>query len=364
MSKSKTPRIPFEPDYAVAPGATLQETIDYLGIDQRELAARTGMSAKTINQIIMGDAALTPDTALKLERVTGTPARVWNNLESQYREQLARIESCRELEKQKEWLKEIPVRELIQRGVIENSADKTVLVEKLCCFFGVASVHTWREGWSKPQFAFRKAPTAAGHNGALATWLRLAEIRARDIECPPYDARRFQAALKAIRELTVCAPNEFVPEMHRLCHEAGVALALEPEIARARISGATKWLRPTKVMIAVNLFGKSNDKFWFTFFHEAGHVLRDSKKEMYIDVEYVDDPREKAANDFAASTLIPAKHQGELLTLRNTTQIQSFAQRINLAPGIVVGRMQREGIVPWSRLNSLKVRLDWEIVKE
>lgn len=359
MTTRRKTRIAFEPDYAVPPGRTLQETIDSLGIDQRELAARTGLAHKTINQIIKGKAALTPDTALKLERVTGVPARMWNNLEANYREQLARIESRKHQSEQEEWLKQIPTKELIKRGAIKPADDKSELIDETFRFFGVASVRAWQEGWSKPQFAFRKAPSATGHNGALATWLRLAELRAHDTDCEPYDAKKFRGAVRQIRELTVEQPDVFVPEMLQLCHKAGVALVLEPEISKAKVNGAAKWLTSSKSMIALNLLGKSNDKFWFTFFHEAGHILKDSKKEMYVDVEYTDDPREAAANEFAATTLIPQKYASRLPSLRSYADVCSFSEEINIAPGIVVGRLQRQGIVPWTHLNKLKERLDW-----
>jgi HTH-type transcriptional regulator/antitoxin HigA len=92
----KMARYHYEPDYAVPPGRTLRETIDTLGIDQRELAARAGLSAKHVNQVIKGIAPITHDTAIRLERVTGVPARMWNNLEANYREQLARLAARRD----------------------------------------------------------------------------------------------------------------------------------------------------------------------------------------------------------------------------------------------------------------------------
>lgn len=360
MGKKSKPRFAFEPDYAVPPGATLQEAIDHLGIDQKELAARTGMAAKTINQIVKGKAPLTPDTALRLERVTGLPARTWNNLEANYREQLARLESAKHLASQKKWLKRIPTKELVERKVIEPTDDTVVMIERTLRFFGVASVDAWHEGWSKPQFAFRKSPTAAGHDGALASWLRLAELKAQTIECQPYDAKRFSAAVRSIRELTVAEPAIFVERMVALCRESGVAVALVPEIKGASISGAATWLTASKAMIALNLRGKANDKFWFTFFHEAGHILNDSKKELFIDVDYVDDPREHAANEFARSLLIPPQHDHELPGLKTFAAVTAFAKKINVAPGIVVGRLQREKVVPYSHLNGLKVPLEWK----
>jgi len=112
-------------------------------------------------------------------------------------------------------------------------------------------------------------------------------------------------------------------------------------------------------MIGLNLRGKSNDHFWFTFFHEAGHILNDSKKETYIDVGYEDDPREARANEFAANLLIPPEQAAELPRLKSYRAVLAFARSIRIAPGIVVGRLQREGILPYAHLNKLKVRLEW-----
>src|SRR5438132_3700174 len=136
-------RYGYEPDYAVPPGQTLQETIDALGIDQRELAVRSGLSAKHINQIIKGIAPITHDTAIRLERVTGVPARMWNNLEANYREQLARLNQRKRLQEDLEWLKSIPTNELIERRVIAATTDKVELLEAALAFFGVASVKAW-----------------------------------------------------------------------------------------------------------------------------------------------------------------------------------------------------------------------------
>ncbi|MEQ1828085.1 MAG: helix-turn-helix domain-containing protein [Pirellula sp.] len=170
-------RIPLEPDYAVAPGRTLLETIEQLGIDQNELAERTGLTPKTVNLIIKGKAPLTQQTAMLLERVTSVPARLWNSLECNYREQLARLASHKQLEKHLTWLKEIPTKNLIGRGVLPATTDRVTLLEHTLKFFGVASVEAWHEGWSDGQFAFRKSHQAAPNDGKLASWLRLAELQ-------------------------------------------------------------------------------------------------------------------------------------------------------------------------------------------
>jgi addiction module HigA family antidote len=352
-------RYRYEPDYAVPPGHTLQETIDALGIDQRELAARTGLSAKHVNQVIKGVAPITQDTAIRLERVTGVPARLWNNLEVNFQEQKTRLAERQNLEGDLAWLSTIPTKELIRRGVIEATSDQICMLETVLAFFGVASVEVWKEGWSMPQFSFRKSLTFEGKIGAMATWLRLGELEAQKIECRPFDKIAFRAALDQIRKLTVMEPDVFVPRMNELCAQSGVAVSLVPEIPGAPVSGAAKWLTPQKAMVCLNLRGKSNDRFWFTFFHEAGHILNDSKKETYIDVDYKDDPREHNANHFAATLLIPAAYNEELPRLRSYQAVTAFANKISIAAGIVVGRLQREGIIKYCDLNKLKVGLRW-----
>ncbi|MDY0169094.1 MAG: ImmA/IrrE family metallo-endopeptidase [Thermoguttaceae bacterium] len=143
------------------------------------------------------------------------------------------------------------------------------------------------------------------------------------------------------------------------CRTAGVALVLVPEIKGAPVSGAAKWLTPEKAMIGLNLRGRRDDRFWFTFFHEAGHILNDSKKETFIDVDYDDDPREQNANRFAADLLIPPDNARHLRELKSHMDVVRFAKSLGIAPGIVVGRLQREGIIPYSHLNCLKATFRW-----
>lgn len=349
----------YEPDYVTEPGAILQETIDSLGMTQKELAKRTGYTAKHINLLINGKARITHDAAMRLEKVTQVPARFWNNLESNYQEQKARIEATERAKDDVDWLKEIPFNELVKRGIVEPQRDKVAKVESALSFFGVASVDAWRSGWTKTQLAFRKAAGAEKMTGKIATWVRLAEIEAESVESATFDERRFRKALKTIRGLTTLEPEDFVERMRDLCSEAGVAFIPVPELPGSRVSGAARWLSPDKAMIAVNLRGKSNDKFWFTFFHEAGHILNDDRDEVFVDVDYADDPREVRANRFAAEFLIPSKYEPQLRVLKSKAVVREFAGRIGIHPGIVVGRLRHEKVIPYTQMHELVGKLDW-----
>jgi Zn-dependent peptidase ImmA (M78 family) len=136
---------------------------------------------------------------------------------------------------------------------------------------------------------------------------------------------------------------------------------LVPEIKNAPVSGATQWLTSEKAMIQLSLRYKTNDQFWFTFFHEAGHILFGGKKEAFIDLNHATGEGEAEADRFAATHLIPPHRASELVGLKSTQAIQNFANSIGIAPGIVVGRLQHEKIIRYDQFNGLKMRYQWAI---
>ena len=360
-AKKTKQRYRYEPDYVTEPGETLQETIESLGISQKELADRTGFTAKHINQLISGAKRISSDAALRLEKVTGVSARLWNNLESNYQERKARLEDRAASVQDLEWLKSIPTRELVKRNVLRGAADQTELLLETLTFFRVASVEAWRKGWSHHRIAFRKSGSKSDCSGKIAAWVRLAEIQAEATECGLFDKKKFRDAVQELRLMVDTAQELFIPAMQEKCAAAGVAVALVREFPGGHVSGAAKWLSASKAMIALNLRGKSLDKFWFTFFHEAGHLLNDQKDQMFVDVDYSDDPRELGANKFAGEILIPAKYEAELPGLRTEAAIRSFASRIAVHPSIVLGRLQRDRIVGYDCMKGLKARMDWPV---
>jgi HTH-type transcriptional regulator / antitoxin HigA len=353
----------YDPDYDVLPGETLRETLDALEMTQVQLATRTGLSLKHINQIIQGVAPLTPDTALLLEKATGVEARMWNALEANYRERVLRAESREVLLQEVDWLKELPIAELKKRSRLPQTNDKATLLEAVCDFFRVADRTSWDAVWRRPLAAFRQSPSFAADAGAVATWLRLGEIEAEQVECEPFDPAKFREALDEIRELTtwkdVHAASERLVE---LCRGAGVAVVFVGEIGKTRASGAARWLTPTKALIQLSLRYKTDDHLWFSLFHEAGHILLHSKKETFVKMGNKQPPgadlaMEEEANRFAANQLIPRHYESLLFSLTTDSEVRAFARKIGIAPGIVVGRLQREGKWDWHKGNHLKRKL-------
>ena len=330
----------FEPDYAIPPGETLREVMESLGMSQKELARRTDLTVQSLNRIFKGMQPITYETANRLELATGVSATMWNNLEAQYREQLARIHERERLQDDLDWLKEIPVAELVKRGVLPRPKDTVEQLREVLKFYGVSSVEAWHRIWEAPAVAARRSPCFESKRGPASAWIRLGELQARAINCQTFDKVRFKKALKQIRYLIREPAHVFQPEMKRLCAESGVAVAMVREMKKVPWNGATKWLTPHKAMILLCLRGRGEDKFWFSFFHEAGHVLHDSKKDLLINDGSQDDPREKQANDFAAESLIPSKYDDAIRRIRSKAEIVQMADLLGIATGIVAGRYQ------------------------
>lgn len=350
-------RIKFEPDYTVRPGEILEETLDARGIKKTEFAKRCMLSDKTISQIIGGKAPITPDTAIRFERILGVSAAVWNNLESNYRLHVAKVSSRQNLEGKISWAQKFPISELIKRGFIKRPINPIDSVEKLLNFFAVGSIEAWTDKFKEMEVNFRRSQSFKSSPESVATWLRIGEIRAEGIDTDPFDKSKFISALNEIRKLTYKRPNEFGPKMIQLCKEVGVAIVLISELPNIHLSGATKWLHKDKALIMLSLRHKSNDHFWFSFFHEAVHIIKHGKKQIFLDEVNMDlTEEEKEADQIAANMLVPDSIYREFIYLRKffRQDIINLAKKVGIAPGIVVGRLQHDGLIPYEWHNNLK----------
>ncbi len=353
-------------DYAIAPGETLSEVLEDRGMSQAEFARRTARPLKTVNEIVKGKAAITPGTAIQFERVLGLPANFWSNLEANYRDDLARIDERRELEKQVDWLKQFPIREMLRYGLIEEAKDKVAQLAELLSFFGVSSPEAWKRQWAVNTAQFRQSTAFEVSEAALAVWLRWGEIAGNGMKCQPFDEQRFKTCLAEARSLTTADPEVFVPALQAICAAGGVAVVFTPELPKTRVSGATRWLAQEKAVIQLSLRYKRDDTLWFSFFHEAAHVLLHSRRRGHLDTDEgrgsATPQEESEANRFASDLLIPPDDYSRIAAshLNNAAVIRQFATEIGIAPGIVVGRLQYDGLIGWnSPCGRLRRPLRW-----
>lgn len=349
-------KLPFSPDYVQRPGEYLEDVLEGRGIKKVDLAARCGRPTKTISEIIAGKAAITPETALQFERVLGIKAALWLAYESNYRLALARSNELRQFDGEKSWATRFPIREMRKRGIIPDDGES--LVERLLNFFGVGSKDACEGVFMSAisQTSFRESETFKSHPEATAVWLRIGEIEAEKINCATFDERKFRDALPEIRKLSRMTFEEFWPQLVDICASCGVAVVLVGEFEHTHLSGAARWLTKDKALIQLSNRYNKDDQFWFSFFHEAGHILLHGKKSLFIDDDSVSSEEEAEANLFAETTLIPKRMLSEFFKqhpkgsgLRFTEEnLRSFADVCGISPGIVLGQFQKRKYIPYS----------------
>ena len=211
--------------------------------------------------------------------------------------------------------------------------------------------------------AFRTSPSFDSRPAAVAAWLRQGEIESEGIDCSPWNPRRFEETLPSIRPLTrEKVPSRFIPELRKLCAASGVAVAFVRAPNGCRASGATRFLSKDKALLLLSFRYLSDDQFWFSFFHEAGHLLLHGENGFFLEgVESPETAEEREANEFAGRTLVPPEFQQTLLDLPvDGRKVIRFARRIGVSPGIVVGQLQHHGRFKHRQLNNLKRRFRWE----
>ncbi len=343
----------YFPETVPHPGATLKEKLGELEIGPKEFAIKTGKPEQTISKILNNQSSITGEMAVKFEKVLKIPAHFWLNNQSRYDEYISRLKFEKEIQCAEEWARKFPIREMVDHGWIQ--ADRTIKsrVIALFSFFSIANKKAWERYYLKQDLkvSFRISLSHANNPYALSAWLRKGEILASDIDAPEFDKNALKSKLSQLKDLMAEQPDDFFDKIKKYCLEAGLKVIYTPKLPKAPISGSTRWLLNNPVIQLTNRY-KRNDIFWFTFFHELGHVLLHGKKDIFlenIDYSGKDLDKEKEADNFAIRWTFTKEEENELLkkTHINENEIYHFAKECNTHPAMIIGRLQKRGIISY-----------------
>jgi plasmid maintenance system antidote protein VapI len=356
----------FTPDWFSRPGDTIATLMARHSLDATALAAGLHRDRAFVYRLLAGAEPIDTELAAALAQIVGGSPEFWRARQAKFDEDLGRIASELPPERAKSWLKILPLKEMADAGWISERKGAGA-VRAAMSYFGVCTAEEWREQYTTfaNDFSYRTSPTYDSKIGALAAWLRQGELQATHNRCAAWNARQFRERLAAIRLLTkLKEPRSFVPKLRALCAEAGVAVIFVKAPSGCRASGATRFIAPNKAMIILSFRFLSDDHFWFSFFHEAGHLLLHRHDATYIDGDAAEESQvEREANSFAAQTLVPPDRLDELLQLPpRMRDVVRFAVGIGIAPGIVVGQLQHLRLLGPAQLNDLKRRYTWDQV--
>ncbi len=350
----------FTPRWASPPGRTIRRALDAQGITVTDFAEMAGLSHQAAELLFLGEAPITMGVARKLEQAVGGTVAFWVQRDGQYRDSLALIDADR-------WAAGFPTADLARLGWIERPMSWTARIQTLLGFFDVADAAAWQRAYGALLEGARYRMAAALlEPKALAAWLRRAEVEAASIETAPWSADAFRQALDAARPLTKLGdPARFVPALTDICASAGVALVVVRAPTGCAASGAARFANAVSPQIALSARYLSDDHLWFTFYHEAAHLLLDGPGPVVVDVleetsaRQIDD-REAAADAMAGELLLPSAVRDALPDPISPRDVLRAARDAGVSPGIVVGQLQHAGVIRYrSRYNALKRRYAW-----
>lgn len=339
---------------ATPPGATIKEQLNDRDMSQKEFAARMDMSEKHISKLINGDVQLTPETAVRLEMVLGVPAKFWNHLEATYREKIIKAKAENAMDADVEMAKQFPYSEMAKFGWVPETREAKEKVVNLRKYFEVVELSLLGSE-QITRIACRRLAITEKSDLALMAWAQEAKIQARDIQTAPINIKRLISAMSEIRKMTVLKPNEFCPKIKECLANCGVALVFLPHLKGSFLQGAS-FLDGNKIVVGLTARGKDADKFWFSLFHELAHIALGHVGQLNGTSE--DD--ERTANKWSGDMLIASKDFETFRRNRDYSErnVLRFAKAQGIAPGIVVGRMQLEGMIQYSMLNHLKEKYE------
>ena len=351
----------FNPDWVSPPGDTIIDLMDEHGFNEEELSKRVGLSLIKGRELISGELILTEKIANKLESLFDVSTTFWLSREDKYRQHKDAI-----IRQNNEWVQSLPTSDMSKLGWIPKGLSGNKKVECCLSFFGVSSVPEWFNYYKNKQtaIAFRKSEAFRTEEMAVITWLKKAEYISRKQRAYAWDKEILKGSLEALRKYSLEPdPKVFLPAIRSILADAGVALVILPTPIGCPASGATCFFEPSKATLIMSFRYLRDDHFWFTLFHEVGHlVLHNCEQHRIEGMSGLSEKEEQEANEFSSSVLIPPAYRAEFDTLtgRNWKNIIKFARKIGVSKGIVLGQLQHAQKIPFDHFSKFKVKYNRE----
>lgn len=345
----------FVPPMVFHPGSTLSEKLKEMGMGVKEFALRTSKPEKTIFAVLNGQSSVTSDMAVAFESVTFIPAHFWLNKQRAYDEAISREKKEKQLPAAYQWAHSFPLADMVKLGWIPKVSTKEEKVKAMLSFFQLSTEKAWDDYYIKQQLklAFRISLDSIKEPHAISAWLRRGEIQAAAMQVAPFSEKAVRESIPKMKSVCAASNVHFASELQRICAGAGIKLVYTPSLPKAPINGSTRWINDAPCVQMTDRY-KRNDIFWFSFFHELGHILLHGKKDIFLEnVNYSDKQKEKEdeADTFSSNTLLSRNAENEIIKNNDYSPdvLRNYAERFNVHPGIIVGRLQYRKIISYKQ---------------
>ncbi|MDF7668507.1 MULTISPECIES: HigA family addiction module antitoxin [unclassified Lactobacillus] len=340
---------------AFHPGSYIEEIVEDLNITQAEFADRLEVSAKTVSKLINGETAITSKIANKLAKLTGISMKTWLSLQTNYEVKLAEIENQRNAD-EKRACDLIDFSYFKKYGYADKSKKRYSKSEKIQILRRSLKTSNLSQLFEfNPLVSYRRADFSEKSIVCSNVMLELATMDARNKTNNKYEKVKLEKALPIIRKMTLQKTKVFYPRLKQLLLDCGIVLEAFPNLKNASLNGATKKFKNGSILLLITDRNKNSDIFWFSLIHELGHIYYEDFYSDYEDKEKYQE-KEKKADRFAENFLIPQESYKEFVKKHNFDfdAIQSFAKKVKINLGIVIGRLQSDKYLKYNQYSNLK----------
>jgi len=352
----------FAPDWNSPPGTTIKDALVCRGLTSDRLRLALDLSTESIGRLLSGELPIDTSLAEGLADLLGGTSRFWLRRESLYRDRMNSVPTSAATSDFGAFKGALPLRDMRNFGWLRDFADEPE--DQAIRGFFEDTPGAWIQSGPvlAEQVRFRTSFAHKTNPAAVAAWLRQGIRASRRVSCTPWDPEALRAALPDIRTLVrIKRPANFFPKLVEIGQACGVAIVFVRTPTGCRASGATHFESADKAILQLSFRYRSDDHFWFTVFHEIGHLLLHPTSLLFVEGQgYELTEEESEANRFAADTLVPAEFEDDLKTVaRDFRAYARLAKRIGVSTGVLVGQMQNRGLLNHEQMNFLKERYDW-----
>lgn len=352
-------------ELVIHPGETLFEVLEERGITQAELATRTNVSPAYVSNVIAGKKGISANFAMGLEYALGVPRSFWLNLQANYESELLELNEegtiTEDERNAREELKDV-VRYLRQRGMLPVRESKTESILSLRKVLQISNIANLKE--TIPAGAFRMAAQTAVNPHVLGAWIRLCQLVEDDRAISAKFDKKNTVSLTGELKAIMCHERENLPKaLKDVMKKYGIGFSVVKNFRGAPVQGYISQKSNGIYYMALTIRGAFADIFWFSLFHEIGHIVNgDIGKTLKFIDDGSDDEKEKAANVFAGNMLL-SPDTYRLFIQRGDFSIEAikdYAASQNVMPYMVIGRLQKEHYLDYRAYSRYKLRYKWE----
>ena len=353
----------LDKDWFSKPGDSLKLLMRRRGMTFEQVASELSGGEQTLRDIFGGAAEIGENTATELVKIFGGSHTYWVSRQSLYNRSLDEAVQEAATFEPEQWLDSVPD-PITGKNKSKKDLELHAQLRRRLSYFNVPTFDGWFEQYGKyaSQTPFRESVTFQSNQSLKLLWLRRGELEADLITTKPWDPATLRRNLPQIIKLTrISKPHRFLPKLKELLASAGVALVVVKSPKNCHVSGAARMVAPAKAMLLVSFRYRSDDQFWFTVFHEIGHLLLHEGQTFVDDDHSSDVDIEVEANQFAGECIIPSHAAAEFRLLKcSRSAVLRFSTKLGISPGLVVGQLQHYKIISPRQLNGIRRHWKWE----